>query len=629
MTVETNDTVERYTISGVGPYAFSFRVFDEDEIAVVVDTGDVDPVPLTLTTHYTVSGVDEEDGGTITLTLGAAATYAGDVVDIRSNTVEYQPTSIRNQGRFLPEIHEDAFDRLSRQIQDVSRRVERKFGYPDNTSLTGEMSSRSEWAERWVYVNADGEIEPSAAIDPQALTQSIIGALLFPRTAAELAAGVVPVNYFYPEGHLLRYGTNSVPGTTDMASAFTAAIALRMPIHVPLGVYRHNGQMAAITEGGLIGEGWGSGNDARKAQIIFYNITGSTEPAVRLHWSDDNHGGLRFFENIDIRASSWDSVTGANGDGMDITGPSRVRNVQIGSFKRYGLFLHNTDTDGEAPYDSLIENVRVDYSGQHGFVHGTGANSITYINCGARWSGAPSFGVAPSVAGNYDGFYMDYQGAGNPGSAFYSYVMEGISIIGGDCSYNSRYGWNFVACQNGVMQPGYAEGNLQAAPGQVNLSAGLTNCFIALAAISGRTAGVNFGMINSTADLGSNRVFVGGRDCGAGNSNTDTSRTQMTLARANSYIGHNSDFTNVTRILGDAAGVGTLASNGSGYWNLTGNPLRFAGTQVLTSRQTGWTAATGTATRTTFATGSVTLPQLAERVKALLDDLIAHGLIGS
>lgn len=34
-----------------------------------------------------------------------------------------------------------------------------------------------------------------------------------------------------------------------------------------------------------------------------------------------------------------------------------------------------------------------------------------------------------------------------------------------------------------------------------------------------------------------------------------------------------------------------------------------------------WAAATGTATRTTFATGSVTLSQLAERVKALIDDL--------
>jgi len=51
--------------------------------------------------------------------------------------------------------------------------------------------------------------------------------------------------------------------------------------------------------------------------------------------------------------------------------------------------------------------------------------------------------------------------------------------------------------------------------------------------------------------------------------------------------------------------------------------------QVVGGRKTGWSAATGTASRSTFATSSVTLPQLAERVKALLDDLISHGLIGA
>lgn len=57
--------------------------------------------------------------------------------------------------------------------------------------------------------------------------------------------------------------------------------------------------------------------------------------------------------------------------------------------------------------------------------------------------------------------------------------------------------------------------------------------------------------------------------------------------------------------------------------------LRVNATQVVTARQTGWTAATGTPTRTTFATSTVTTAQLAERVKALIDDLITHGLIGA
>jgi hypothetical protein len=50
---------------------------------------------------------------------------------------------------------------------------------------------------------------------------------------------------------------------------------------------------------------------------------------------------------------------------------------------------------------------------------------------------------------------------------------------------------------------------------------------------------------------------------------------------------------------------------------------------VVGSRKTGWAAAGGTATRTTFATSNVTTEQLAERVKALIDDLTSHGLIGA
>jgi hypothetical protein len=53
------------------------------------------------------------------------------------------------------------------------------------------------------------------------------------------------------------------------------------------------------------------------------------------------------------------------------------------------------------------------------------------------------------------------------------------------------------------------------------------------------------------------------------------------------------------------------------------------GTQVLGTRKTGWTAASGTASRATFDTATVTTEQLAQRFKALEDDLISHGLIGT
>lgn len=72
----------------------------------------------------------------------------------------------------------------------------------------------------------------------------------------------------------------------------------------------------------------------------------------------------------------------------------------------------------------------------------------------------------------------------------------------------------------------------------------------------------------------------------------------------------------------------TSGDMGAGTLNLD-NALYRDGTQVVGTRVTGWGAPTGTPTRSTFATGSVTLPQLAERVKALIDDLTTHGLIGA
>jgi hypothetical protein len=70
--------------------------------------------------------------------------------------------------------------------------------------------------------------------------------------------------------------------------------------------------------------------------------------------------------------------------------------------------------------------------------------------------------------------------------------------------------------------------------------------------------------------------------------------------------------------------VRALLSQTSGYYGLYVNS-----DLVVTVKKTGWAAASGTATRSTFATSTVTTEQLAERVKALIDDLSAHhGLIG-
>lgn len=77
-------------------------------------------------------------------------------------------------------------------------------------------------------------------------------------------------------------------------------------------------------------------------------------------------------------------------------------------------------------------------------------------------------------------------------------------------------------------------------------------------------------------------------------------------------------------IVGQGSGAGIITA----FNNAGTNQLGFFSATTI-AKPSGWGAPTGTPTRTTFATGSVTLPVLAEHVKALIDDLTSYGLIGA
>lgn len=101
-------------------------------------------------------------------------------------------------------------------------------------------------------------------------------------------------------------------------------------------------------------------------------------------------------------------------------------------------------------------------------------------------------------------------------------------------------------------------------------------------------------------------------------------RLVVSVAGANNHVAmqvHN----------GVQIGAPTSGFMGLGTLNLD-NDLYKDGLKVVGARKTGWGVPTGTLTRTTFVTSTVTLPQLAERVAALIADLEAtsgHGLIAA
>jgi hypothetical protein len=77
----------------------------------------------------------------------------------------------------------------------------------------------------------------------------------------------------------------------------------------------------------------------------------------------------------------------------------------------------------------------------------------------------------------------------------------------------------------------------------------------------------------------------------------------------------------------DGGSTGFVIANGN-LWLNTGKGAYVNGSQVVTNRQGGWSAPTGSISRASLNTGTATLTNVVQALAALINDLIAHGLIG-
>jgi len=124
-------TTNRVAYTGDGAtkvYDYTYEIkLETDLLVTVTDLSDVETT-LVLATDYTVSDVGIAGGGAITLVDagqawldGGGDLLTGFTLTIRRVLVLTQDTDIRNQGDFLPEVHEDEFDRsrmIDQQQQD-------------------------------------------------------------------------------------------------------------------------------------------------------------------------------------------------------------------------------------------------------------------------------------------------------------------------------------------------------------------------------------------------------------------------------------------------------------------------------------------------------------------------------
>lgn len=118
MTVSTEISSNEYTGNGVTTdFDYKFRIFKASNLNVTTSDADGNNVvTLRLGTDYTVTGVNKSAGGKVILTKPLPDKHQ---ISIARVIPIVQETSFRNQGKFLAETHEDAFDYLTMLMQRV------------------------------------------------------------------------------------------------------------------------------------------------------------------------------------------------------------------------------------------------------------------------------------------------------------------------------------------------------------------------------------------------------------------------------------------------------------------------------------------------------------------------------
>lgn len=125
MTITALPSRNEYTATaGQTLFSYTFKIFESTDLNVYVTPAGQDANDVTdIVTGYSVTGLGDEDGGTITLVVAAGI---GDLVTIVSDIPENRTTDYQNNGDFLPVTVNADFDRvvsLTKQEADRSGRT--------------------------------------------------------------------------------------------------------------------------------------------------------------------------------------------------------------------------------------------------------------------------------------------------------------------------------------------------------------------------------------------------------------------------------------------------------------------------------------------------------------------------
>lgn len=187
MTISTTDSSIAYSGNGVTlAFAVPFRFLVDADLTVTLrSTAGVEST-LVLNTNYTLTGANDDAGGTLTMVVAPAV---GERLVIERIVGITQETDYPEGSNFPAEAHERALDRLTMIGQQLLRSISRCFQLPTSSTGNPVISSSASLANKFLTFDASENLTVAAGTALSGVIVTPLAETLVGRATAALMRG--------------------------------------------------------------------------------------------------------------------------------------------------------------------------------------------------------------------------------------------------------------------------------------------------------------------------------------------------------------------------------------------------------------------------------------------------------
>lgn len=232
-------------------FSFSFKVFTESDVLVVLESSAGVETEQVLTTNYSVSlnaDQNQSPGGSVTMVTAPAI---GENLTISSKVSETQPSVYRNLGSFNPRSVEDSFDRAAIIAQQQASKIKRAIQFPlsDGESLENVLPTATVRALKAIVFDANGNVTVSTDDyeDQAANAAASAAAALASQTAAAASETAAAAS----EASAAGYANNSLRAKTITYDSSDRVSTLTVGGKTYTYTYNADGTANTVTDGSV------------------------------------------------------------------------------------------------------------------------------------------------------------------------------------------------------------------------------------------------------------------------------------------------------------------------------------------------------------------------------------------